>query len=188
MPNREASVKIENVVASAKLKQEINIKEVIRANPTVEYNSKVFPGVVYRLNNPKTTTLIFSSGNMVCTGAKSEREAVKAIRELIRELKNGGVRIAGKPEIRIRNVVAVADLHGEVDVETAAYDLRAIYEPEQFPGLIYRMEDPNVSMLIFSSGKLVCAGAKKEEEAYEAVKKLHGLLDELGLIHQPLSK
>ncbi|RLI34275.1 TATA box-binding protein, partial [Candidatus Bathyarchaeota archaeon] len=85
---------------------------------------------------------------------------------------------------KIQNIVASANLGGMIDLEKAAYTLgRTMYEPEQFPGLIYRMDDPKVVILLFASGKLVCTGAKKESEVYEAVKKLHERLEREGLIY-----
>ena len=104
--------------------------------------------------------------------------------KVIRELKKSGIVIIGKPEIKIQNIVASASLGGMIDLEKSAYVLgKTMYEPEQFPGLIYRMDDPKVVILLFASGKLVCTGAKKESEVYEAVKKLHRRLEEEGLIY-----
>jgi transcription initiation factor TFIID TATA-box-binding protein len=120
---------------------------------------------------------------MVCTGAKSEKEARRAVMKVIKELKKGGIIIISKPELKIQNIVASASLGGMIDLEKAAYTLgKTMYEPEQFPGLIYRMEGPKVVILLFASGKLVCTGAKKEQDVYDAVQKLHKLLEEQGLI------
>ncbi len=136
-----------------------------------------------RLNKPKTATLIFSSGKMVCTGAKSESEVYKAVKNIIKLLKSHGIEIKGEPIIEIQNIVASANLKALVDLEKAAYLLEnAMYEPEQFPGLIYRMKSPRVVLLIFSSGKIVCTGARKEEEVKEAVNKIYRTLLELGVL------
>jgi len=119
----------------------------------------------------------------VCTGAKSERQARKAVMKVVDELKGNGIVILSKPEIQIQNMVTSVGLGGRVDLEKATYSLkRTMYEPEQFPGLIYRMDDPKVVILIFSSGKLVCTGAKKEEEVHRAVTKLQETLEEKTLI------
>lgn len=183
MPKVKATVKIENVVASAVLKQNIDLNAVVKSYPGVEYRPEQFPGLVYRLKKPKTATLLFNSGKMVCTGAKSEKEARRAVLKVVRELKNGGIIVASKPELKIQNIVASANLYGMIDLEKSAYTLgRTMYEPEQFPGLIYRMGDPKVVILIFASGKLVCTGAKKEEDVYQAVEKLHQRLEDEGLI------
>jgi transcription initiation factor TFIID TATA-box-binding protein len=179
----EAYISIENVVASATLNQRIDLNSIVRIFPSVEYRPEQFPGLVYRLKKPKTATLIFSSGKMVCTGAKSERLARKAIMKVVDELKKGGIVILAKPEIQIQNIVSSAGLGGHIDLEKTTYSLkRTMYEPEQFPGLIYRMDDPKVVILIFASGKLVCTGAKKEAEVPRAIAKLQETLEEKGLI------
>jgi transcription initiation factor TFIID TATA-box-binding protein len=184
IPKVEASIRIENVVASATLNQRVDLNAVVKGYPGVEYRPEQFPGLVFRLKRPKTATLIFNSGKMVCTGAKSEKEAKRAVMKVIRELKKSGIIIIGKPELKIQNIVASANLSGLIDLERSAYSLgRTMYEPEQFPGLIYRMDVPKVVILLFASGKLVCTGAKKEEDVYEAVSKLHKTLEEEDLIY-----
>ena len=181
---KEVFTNIENVVASATLKQDIDLSSIVRVFPGVEYRPEQFPGLVYRLKKPKTATLIFSSGKMVCTGAKSERQAKKAVMKVTDELKKNGIVIVGKPEIQIQNIVASAGLGGSIDLEKSTYSLKkTMYEPEQFPGLIYRMDEPKVVILLFASGKLVCTGAKKEEEVHRAVAILQKTLEEKELIH-----
>ena len=183
MPKVKATISIENVVASATLNQKVDLNAVVKGYPGVEYRPAQFPGLVFRLKRPKTATLIFSSGKMVCTGAKSEKEARRAVTKVVKELKRGGIIIISKPEMKIQNIVASASLGGMIDLEKAAYTLgRTMYEPEQFPGLIYRMEDPKVVILLFASGKLVCTGAKQEPDVYVAVDQLHVLLEEKALI------
>ena len=179
------SVRIENVVASVTLNQSIDLDTIKQNVPGVEYNPEQFPGLVYRLSKPRTATLIFSSGKMVCTGAKSEKEVHTAVRKLIRNLKSKGIVIIGQPEIQIQNIVASANLNAEVNLEKAAMLLENVmYEPEQFPGLIHRMDDPKVVLLIFSSGKMVCTGAKKEEEVHRAVNKIYEKLKGLGVLYE----
>ena len=178
-----AFINIENVVASATLKQQIDLNAIVRVFPGVEYRPEQFPGLVYRLKKPKTATLIFSSGKMVCTGAKSERQARKAVLKVVDELKRDGIGSLGKPEITIQNIVASAGLGGYIDLEKATYGLKkTMYEPEQFPGLIYRMDEPKVVILLFASGKLVCTGAKREIQVGIAVNKLQQTLEAKSLI------
>ncbi len=125
---------------------------------------------------------------MVCTGARSERDAVRALKKVVRTLNEGGIIINGKLEIGIKNVVATASLGGKIDLlqlyesETGMRG-RISYEPEQFPGLIYRMNDPKVVILIFSSGKLVCTGARKEGDVHQAVDNLRQKLEKNDLIY-----
>ena len=179
-------VNIENVVASAVLNQRIQLFDIVNSfdETTVEYNPEQFPGLVFRVKKPKTATLIFSSGNMVCTGAKSEKQAIKAVHRVVEELKTKGINIINKPEITIQNIVSSGSLPGKIDLEKCAFVLeRTMYEPEQFPGLIYRMGSPKVVLLLFASGKFVCTGARKEEQVHEAVDNLHRKLTELKLLY-----
>jgi transcription initiation factor TFIID TATA-box-binding protein len=183
MPKTEAIIKIQNVVASATLNQKVDLNAIVKSYPGVEYRPEQFPGLVFRLKKPKTATLIFNSGKMVCTGAKSEKEARRAVMNVVKELKKGGIIIISKPELKIQNIVASASLGGRIDLEQAVSTLvKTMYEPEQFPGLIYRMDEPKVVILIFASGNLVCTGAKKEQDVYDAVHKLHASLEEQNLI------
>ena len=184
MPKVKASINIENVVASATLNQKVDLNAVVKGYPGVEYRPEQFPGLVFRLKRPKTATLIFNSGKMVCTGAKSEKEARRAVMKVIKELKKSGIIIIGKPELKIQNIVASANLFGMIDLEKSAFTLgKTMYEPEQFPGLIYRMGEPKVVILLFASGKLVCTGAKREQDVYDAVEKLHQRLEDEDLIY-----
>ncbi|MCD6538608.1 TATA-box-binding protein [Candidatus Bathyarchaeota archaeon] len=176
---------IQNVVASARVKQEIDLHSIVRAFPDVEYRPEVFPGLAFRLKKPKSCVLIFNNGKMVCTGAKSEEESFRVVKRVINQLRDAKIISTEEFEFEIQNIVASIDLGDvSIDIERLVYEIgRGImYEPEQFPGAIYRMDDPKVVFLIFSSGKLVCAGAKKEEEIYRAVDKLVLTLKEIGVL------
>jgi transcription initiation factor TFIID TATA-box-binding protein len=182
-PSFDASIQVQNVVASAKLNQKLDLKAIVKGNPSVEYRPKTFPGLVFRIKRPKSAILIFSTGKMVCAGAKSEKEAKRAIKKVVKELRKSGIIIPGKAEIKIVNMVASGNLSGLIDLERSAYSLgRTMYEPEQFPGLIYRVDSPKVVFLIFASGKIVCIGGTKEGDVYEAVAKLHEKLKDNDLI------
>jgi transcription initiation factor TFIID TATA-box-binding protein len=183
MAKRKATIHIQNIVASVALNQRISLTKIVEKFPFAEYSPRVFPGLVFRLKKPKTATLIFETGKMVCTGAKSEKEAIQAVNKVTSELRKHGIPLANKPVIKIQNVVASAELNGEIDLENVVYKLkRVMYEPEQFPGAVFRMDVPKVVFLIFSAGKLVCVGAKKEQDIYEAVAKLQKTLEEQELI------
>jgi len=180
---KDLDVSVENVVATATLGQKLDLMAIMKGFKNVEYRPKKFPGLVFRLQRPKTATLLFSTGKMVCTGAKSEKLARSAIKKVVKELKSNGIIILGKPETVIQNIVATANLHTYIDLEAAADILdNVLYEPEQFPALIYRMADPKVVILVFASGKLVCTGAKSTEMVDRAIMKLHGVLEEYGLL------
>lgn len=167
-----------------KILQKIDLEKIARTNLSSEYNPEQFPGLVYRIEEPKTATLIFSSGRMVSTGAKSVEDVYRAVHKIVEELQK--MEVLGdnvEPEIEVQNVVASASLGAKLDLELAAYTLSdVIYEPEQFPGLIYRMKDPKVVILLFTTGKLVITGAKKEEYIRTSVEKLLQTVTELGII------
>ena len=183
LPQTKALISIENVVASASINQTVDLNQITRSFSDVEYHPDQFPGLVFRLKIPKTATLIFSSGKMVCTGAKSEEQAIKAVKTVVQKLRKGSIDIRNEPIIDIQNIVASASLGGKVHLEEAARQLpKSMYEPEQFPGLIHRMADPKTVILLFASGKLVCTGAKKETEVYRAVNNLHVTLEEKNLM------
>lgn len=184
MSERKAVIKIVNIVASVTLDQKIDLQAIIKAFQNVEYRPKLFPGLVFKLECPKTATLIFASGKMVCTGAKSEENARSAVMKVVRELRNRGIIILSEPKIAIVNIVASSNLFGFIDIEGAVRTMENVmYEPEQFPGLIYRMSDPKVVFLLFYSGKIVCVGARNEEMVREAVEKLRKILEEKDLIY-----
>ena len=158
---------VQNVVASVTMEQTFNLVDIYKIVPNSEYNPKKFPGLVYRIKRPKASTLIFSTGKMVCTGTKSEKQAINAVHRVVKDLKGYGIVITSKPEITIQNIVASGDFGKPVDLELAADILdNVMYEPEQFPGLILRMKDPKVVCLVFATGKGVCTGAKSEENRH----------------------
>jgi transcription initiation factor TFIID TATA-box-binding protein len=184
MPQTKPIVDIVNVVASASIDQRVDLVEITKAFPESEYNPDQFPGLVFRLKTPKTATLIFSSGKFVCTGSKSEKDAIAAINTVIQKLRKAKIKIKNDAVITIQNIVASVNLGGGVHLALAARSLpRSMYEPEQFPGVIHRMIDPKTVTLIFVSGKLVCVGARTESEVYRAVYNLHTMLEEKQLMH-----
>jgi transcription initiation factor TFIID TATA-box-binding protein len=179
------TIKVENVVASTAIGAELNLNEVLRILEGAEYNKERFPGVVYRMTSPKTAVLIFGSGRMVCTGAKSIEDVISGLTRVFEKLKAMGISIPQKPEIKIQNIVASADLGTVLNLNAIAIGLgleNIEYEPEQFPGLVYRLSNPKVVMLLFGSGKLVVTGGKKPEDAEAAVEKIVEELGGLGLL------
>ncbi|MEK0351644.1 MAG: TATA-box-binding protein [Nitrosopumilus sp.] len=176
-------IEIVNVVASASVDQKLDLNDITKKFPDTEYHPEQFPGLVFRLKNPKTATLIFSTGKMVCTGSKSEALAVKAVNMVVAKLRKGGIKIKKDAVVTVQNIVSSINLGGKVHLEKAARSLpRSMYEPEQFPGLIHRMLNPKTVILVFASGKLVCTGAKTESDVYRSVHNLHNLLEEKDLM------
>jgi transcription initiation factor TFIID TATA-box-binding protein len=178
------NVEIQNVVAVASLGQKIDLLSILKVFRNVKYKPKRFPGLVFRLKNPKTATLIFTTGKMVCTGAKSEKIARSAVMKVVRELRKEGFIIRKSPKIEIVNMVGTADVGGVIDLETASDILdNTMYEPEQFPGMIYRMKEPKIVILRFASGKLVITGARNEEQVSFAAEEIRSILTENKLIY-----
>lgn len=176
-------VEIQNVVATSSLGTTMDLPAIMKTFKTTEYRPKRFPGLVFRVKKPKTATLIFSTGKMVCTGAKSSKLARRALNKVVKELRGGGFMVTDKPKVKIENIVATADLSSKIDLEGALDVLdNLMYEPAQFPGLIYRMKDPKVVILLFTSGKLVITGAKTEEQVYICADKLRGELTDYELL------
>ncbi len=179
MPVTKPIIEIVNVVASAVLDQKLDLNKIQKVFPDVEYHPDQFPGAVFRLKNPKTATLLFSTGKMVCTGSKSEDLARKAVKTVVQKLRKDGIKIKKDAVVTIQNIVSSISLGGKIDLEKTARTLpRSMYEPEQFPGVIHRMIDPKTVILLFASGKLVCTGAKNEGDVYRSVNNLHSLLEE----------
>jgi len=172
-------IKIQNVVATADLGTKIDLIAIMKNFRNVEYRPIKFPGLVFRLKRPKTATLIFKNGKMVCTGAKSEKLARRAVKNVVKELKKAGFIINKFPDVITQNMVATANLGSNVDLEAAADILGDImYEPEQFPGAVYRMDEPKVVILIFTTGNIVITGAKSEEQVNIAADKIRAILNE----------
>jgi len=147
-------IEIVNVVASATIDQKLDLNKIQEKFPDVEYHPDVFPGAVFRIRNPKSSTLLFSTGKMVCTGSKSEELAVKAVDMVVKKLRKGGIKIKKNAVVTVQNIVSSINLGGRISLERVARTLpRSMYEPEQFPGVIHRMVDPKVVILIFASGK-----------------------------------
>jgi transcription initiation factor TFIID TATA-box-binding protein len=180
-----AKIRIENVVASLSLADKLDLPAIALELEGAEYEPDQFPGVIYRLKQPKTAILLFGSGKVVCTGGKSMKEVEDSIRIVAQQVRKGGQKIKMKPAIQVQNIVASSDLESEINLNAIAVTLgldRVEYEPEQFPGLVCRMEEPRVVILLFGSGKLVCTGARKPSDIDVAVKKITKELQNAGLL------
>ena len=177
---------MENIVASTIFAEKLDLDMIAQSLEDAEYEPEQFPGLVYRLTDPKTATLLFTSGKANCTGAKNVENVRKTVDIIAEKLKKLGIEVYKNLEIIVQNIVATADLRGEINLTETAIGLgleNVEYEPEQFPGLVYRIREPKVAMLLFSSGKIVCAGARSTEDASKAVENLLEELTTLGLLH-----
>ena len=180
-------INVQNIVASTSFADKLDLDVIAQSFDEAEYEPEQFPGLVYRLNNPKTATLLFRSGKANCTGAKTIEAVKTTIKIRGEKLEKIGVEIHKNQDIVIQNIVATSNLHGELNLSEVAISLgleNVEYEPEQFPGLVYRIRESKVVMLLFGSGKIVCVGARKIEDVSLAVEKLLKELSSLGLLRE----
>lgn len=180
--------KVNNVVATVSIEilKRLNLVEIAQKLRDVEYNPEKFPGVIIRQEKPKSTFLLFSTGKMVVTGLESVKKADKAVSKIIKRLNKNEIKL-NNPKTIIQNIVISGDLHYLIDLNRAVLLMDyAMYEPEIFPGLMYRMKDPGAAFLIFSTGKFVCTGIKTVDTAEEAILKLRQTISELDLVREKI--
>lgn len=178
-------IRIENVVASTSLGSELDLQAIALALPGAEYNPDQFPGLIYRLDDPRTAILLFGSGKAVCTGGKSWKQVDDTVRTVSELIRRSGQKITSHPKIQVQNIVATSNLGSEINLNSIAITLgldRVEYEPEQFPGLVCRLEEPRVVVLLFGSGKLVCTGARRPADVERAVQAITVELQGAGLL------
>jgi len=180
----EFDVKIENVVVFATLGKDVPLDVISKQLSGAEYTPEAFPGVIYRIADPKTAALIFSSGKIVCTGARSPDFAHTAVQKVVDDMRALQIDLPTDFHIGVENIVASTQISAKdkLNLEYIAYNLEnAEYEPEQFPGLVYRISDPRVAFLLFGTGKIICTGAREIDEIHAALAKFKTKLEELGI-------
>jgi transcription initiation factor TFIID TATA-box-binding protein len=152
------------------LEHDIPLEKMAATLSNTEYNPEQFPGLVIRIKDPKTSALKFSSGNIVCTGARSLEKVDESIKKIIESLEKIGIKIKIKPKINVQNIVASGSIGMDLNLNTLAMKLdNTEYEPEQFPGLVYKLMEAKATFLLFSNGKIVCTGTKSEEMVHKAI-------------------
>jgi transcription initiation factor TFIID TATA-box-binding protein len=179
------SISIENVVASTSIRQELDLDSVAFDLDGVDYDPEQFPGLVYRTNDPEAAALVFRSGKIVCTGADSVDAAHQSIDIIFDVFSNLDIDVPDEPNVAVQNIVSSGDLGTDLNLNAIAIGLglaNVEYEPEQFPGLVYRLEDHDVVLLLFGSGKVVITGGKEPDEAHQALDAVREELDALGLL------
>jgi len=135
-----------------------------------DYNPETFPGLILKLDVPKASALLFSSGKIICTGTKSLREARTAIEAIVKKLGAIGIKVKGDTEIEVQNMVASGDVGGKLNLNEIIFKFENTeYDPEQFPGLVYKLPNSHITFLLFGTGKIVITGAKSEKEIVESV-------------------
>jgi transcription initiation factor TFIID TATA-box-binding protein len=170
---KESSYKIQNIVATASLGKPVPLTKLARTQPNTEYNPETFPGLVLRVKEPKSAVLVFSSGNLVCTGTKSTTQVKQVIEAVIKQLKKINVNITTVPKITVQNIVASGTIDLKLNLNFLALEMENTeYEPEQFPGLVYKLIEPTATFLLFSNGKLVCTGTKNKQQLEDSMAQL----------------
>jgi transcription initiation factor TFIID TATA-box-binding protein len=165
---------VQNIVATTSLEKEVSLTKLARTQPNTEYNPDTFPGLVLRIKEPKSAVLVFSSGNLVCIGTKSIAQVKKVVEQVIKQLRKVGVNVTITPKINVQNIVASGSIDLDLNLNTLSLELENTeYEPEQFPGLVYKLEDPTATFLLFSNGKLVCTGTKNKAQLDDSMKQLN---------------
>jgi len=176
-------VEIQNIVASVDLNTDLNLAQLNTLLKEAEYNPDSFPALIVKLKNPKVSFLVFRNGKINCTGAKSAEMAEDGVKNLIELLRSKGIEIKTKPEVIVTNVVATVDLGVTLNLDEIALNVENVeYEPEQFPGLVYKPHGSRISVLVFATGKLVIAGMKRPSDAEEVLEGLIERLSALGLM------
>ncbi|MDG5761685.1 TATA-box-binding protein [Natronococcus sp. A-GB1] len=185
MTGPQDSIEIENVVVSSGIGQELDLQSVAMDLEGADYNPEQFPGLVYRTTDPISAALIFRSGKTVCTGAKSVENVHESLEIVFEELRDLHIEVEEDPEIIVQNIVSSADLGRSLNLNAIAIGLgleNIEYEPEQFPGLVYRLDEPDVVALLFGSGKLVVTGGEEVDDARQAIDVIVERLEDLGLL------
>ncbi|MCH7850540.1 MAG: TATA-box-binding protein [Nanoarchaeota archaeon] len=172
--SRDTTLKVQNIVATTSLGEQVSLTKLARTQPNTEYNPDTFPGLVLRVKKPKSAVLVFSSGNLVCTGTKSVAQVKDVVSQVVKQLAKIGVKVKIKPKITVQNIVASGAINLDLNLNTLALELENTeYEPEQFPGLVYKLVDPTATFLLFSNGKLVCTGTKNKAQLEDSMIQLN---------------
>jgi transcription initiation factor TFIID TATA-box-binding protein len=171
---------LQNVTITVNMQVKLDLKKIVLSARNAEYNPKRFAACVMRMRDPKCTSLVFGSGKMIVTGSRSVEDARQGARKFLRIIHKIGFAGAKLKELTVQNMVATCDIGFPIRLEGLNYNHTQFssYEPELFPGLIYRLQVPKVVLLIFVSGKLVLTGAKSVEDLQRAFEKMYPVLCE----------
>ena len=179
---KEFDIKIENVVSFVSLGKEIPLLKIANQLKEAEYSPEQFPGIVYRVKDPRAATLIFSSGKIVCTGAKSIERSNEAMQKVVDDIITLGVPLPRKFDIKVENIVASTQIKAKLNLEEISFTLENVeYEPEQFPGLVFRISKPRVAFLLFGSGKIIATGARNINDIHSALDQFKKKLETIGV-------
>jgi len=173
-PDGKVWSETQNVVVSATIDTDLPLERLATKLDRAEYNPEQFPGLIFKIENPRASSLLFSSGKIICTGTKSVNEAKKAINRIIEELQKVDIDVHKARDIEVQNMVASGSVGGKLNLNEIVFKFdNTEYEPEQFPGLVYKLKGQpvlaNITFLLFGTGKIVITGAKSEQEIKDSV-------------------
>ena len=179
-------VVVENIVVSAQVADEIDLDKLSKELPEAQYNPDLFPGLTIRSASPRTAVILFSNGKAVCTGAKNIGDARDAVKKVCGMLGGKGFAVNKNPRVTVQNMVVSTNLKRDIDLGSIADSLKTKveYEPERFPGLVYRTESSDVVLLVFNSGRVVGTGGKSKKEMEMALKGLMEEISSIGVIEK----
>jgi transcription initiation factor TFIID TATA-box-binding protein len=190
--------KTQNVVVSANIFAKLPLEKLAVLLDHSDYTPETFPGLIYKVEDEKfsftkASYLLFSSGRVICTGTKSIKHARSAVHHVIEDLKEVGIEITKKPEIKVQNMVASGSVGGRLNLNEIVFKFENTeYEPEQFPGLVYKLKGEevlqNITFLLFGTGKIVITGARSEKQIKDSVKFLRAQLIEIGELEKKETK
>jgi transcription initiation factor TFIID TATA-box-binding protein len=176
---------IENIVAFAQVSNSFDVEMISEKMPGSSYNPDEFVGLTMKFDKPKVAVLVLSNGKIICTGSKNAEEVDISFKKAVKKIKDAGFGVKKNYKIKIDNVVASTDFKKKLDLEKASKKLplqKVEYEPEDFPGLIYKADDRGTLLLLFSSGKVISTGANKIEDAADSIKSLEKKLTTIGVL------
>ena len=183
----EFEVKIQNIVAFTDLGKKVSLEKVLAKLENTEYQPEQFPGLIYRMQNPRASALIFSQGKIVCTGTKSMSDLKNAMENIVKNLRSVGFNLPRKYTTTVENIVASSAIKAELNLDEIAFMLEnSEYEPEQFPGLVYRISQPRVAFLLFKSGRIIITGGRTVTEVHEALAIFKHNLEKIGVKVRPV--
>lgn len=179
------NINIENIVASAQISSSFDIETLSEKLPGSSYNPDEFDGLTIKFETPKIAVLILSNGKAICTGGKNQEESKDAMNKTVKKIKDAGFEAKTNFKTTIENIILSTDFNKMLNLESISkglYFKHVDYNPKDFPGLIYRAEEYNSVLILFSSGRLVCTGAKKIDDGNKAINKIKEKLTSIGAL------
>jgi transcription initiation factor TFIID TATA-box-binding protein len=179
------NITVENIIANAKIADELDIHRIAEKVPGFMYDPTEFLGLTLKLDKPNVAILLLPNGKVICTGAKKIEDIEYSLKEVVNKIKSIGVKTKTKTNMEIQNIVASFNLEKELNLSIISKALmleNTSYEPDQFPGLVYNMEDLGAILLIFGTGKIVCTGVKNFEDASKAIEIMKEKISSIGAL------